>query len=83
MLALSGELFFCMCIGEPMIVILNGGEVELAGAATLLSLLEGRGISPEVVVAELNGNIVPGSDFCTTTLNDGDHLEVLRFVGGG
>ena len=66
-----------------MIVILNGGEVELAGAETLLSLLEGRGISPEVVVAELNGNIVPGSDFGTTTLNDGDHLEVLRFVGGG
>jgi sulfur carrier protein len=66
-----------------MIVVVNGTETEVEDGATLLDLLAAREIAPEGVVAELNREIVPGSDFGTTRLNDGDHLELLRFVGGG
>ena len=66
-----------------MIVAVNGAETEVKEGATLLDLLEAKGIAPEGVVAELNREIVPGSDFGTTRLNHGDHLEILRFVGGG
>ena len=66
-----------------MIVVVNGAEAEIKEGATLLDLLEARGIGPEGVVAELNREIVPGSDFGTTLLSDGDRLELLRFVGGG
>lgn len=66
-----------------MIVVVNGKETELAENATLLALLEEKSIAPESVVVELNREIVPSGAFGETTLNDGDHLEVLRFVGGG
>ncbi len=66
-----------------MQLVLNGKETDVADTVTIQSLLEGNNIPPEAVVVELNGNIVPGSEFGTTRLNEGDHLEVLRFVGGG
>lgn len=66
-----------------MTVILNGRETELAEAMTVLALLEYRNIPPQAVVVERNGVIVPGDHFGDTVLSDGDHLEVLRFVGGG
>ncbi|MDD3311510.1 sulfur carrier protein ThiS [Pseudodesulfovibrio sp.] len=66
-----------------MIVVVNGKETELRDGQTLLELLEARDIPADGVVAELNRSIVPGADFGKTVLNDGDHLEVLRFVGGG
>jgi len=66
-----------------MIVVVNGKETELRDGQTLLELLEVKDIPADGVVAELNRSIVPGADFGKTVLNDGDHLEVLRFVGGG
>lgn len=66
-----------------MIVVVNGAETEVKEGSTLLDLFEAKDIAPEGVVAELNREIVPGSAFGQTRLNDGDHLEVLRFVGGG
>ncbi|QGY40695.1 sulfur carrier protein ThiS [Pseudodesulfovibrio cashew] len=66
-----------------MQIVLNGSETELADGITVLGLLESRDISAEAVVVELNREIVPADAFGETTLNDGDHLEVLRFVGGG
>ena len=66
-----------------MTVVLNGKEYETDQEATIADLLAQRGINPATVVVERNGEIVPGSDFASTALNDGDHLEVLRFVGGG
>jgi len=66
-----------------MVVVLNGKEVNVTEGMTILALLESKDVSPQVVVVERNGDIVPGENFGTTSLNDGDHLEVLRFVGGG
>ena len=66
-----------------MTVTLNGKETELTGAMTVLALLESKGLDPETVVVELNREIVSAENFSATQINDGDHLEVLRFVGGG
>ncbi|MEF2230515.1 MAG: sulfur carrier protein ThiS [Pseudodesulfovibrio sp.] len=66
-----------------MIVVVNGKKTELRDGLTLLELLEAGDVPPNGVVAELNRKIVPGPDFADTVLRDGDHLEVLRFVGGG
>ena len=66
-----------------MIVVINGNEIEAAPGMTIADLLAEREIKPETVVVERNGDIVPGADFASITLDDGDHLEVLRFVGGG
>ena len=66
-----------------MVITLNGKDAEVADGLSVLGLLESRGISPDSVVVELNKDIVPATAFGETKLNDGDHLEVLRFVGGG
>ncbi|AMK11410.1 MAG: sulfur carrier protein ThiS [Pseudodesulfovibrio sp.] len=66
-----------------MNVTVNGGEMELSSDATVLTLLELKNLPSTGVVVERNGDIVPGEAFAITALEDGDHLEVLRFVGGG
>lgn len=66
-----------------MVVVLNGDETDVSGPMTIADLLVAREVAPETVVVERNGEIVPGDAFGTTQLEDGDHLEVLRFVGGG
>lgn len=35
------------------------------------------------IAVELNGEIVPKSKLNDTILHDGDHLEIVSFVGGG
>ena len=35
------------------------------------------------VAVELNGEILPKSEYENTNLNDGDSVEVVSFVGGG
>lgn len=66
-----------------MKIVLNGKDVELDGVTTVLDMLKARDLVPETVVVELNKEIVPSDRFAETEINDGDHLEVLRFVGGG
>ncbi|WP_320169621.1 sulfur carrier protein ThiS [Maridesulfovibrio sp.] len=66
-----------------MLVTLNGKETELADGMTVTELLKSKKLPPETVVVEQNMEIIPTDAFGTTTINDGDHLEVLRFVGGG
>ncbi|WP_272700112.1 sulfur carrier protein ThiS [Desulfovibrio sp. Fe33] len=66
-----------------MIVTINGKASELDEPLTILALLESKEIAPRAVVVERNGEIVPGELFGEMRLEDGDHLEVLRFVGGG
>lgn len=66
-----------------MIVVVNGKEMEIAPEQNVLGLLTAMGVSPDTVVVERNDGIVPSEAFARTGLRDGDHLEVLRFVGGG
>lgn len=66
-----------------MIVIVNGKETEINDEMSVLALLNLKQIASETVVVELNKEIIPSDTFDNTMLNDGDHLEVLRFVGGG
>ncbi|MBI9111939.1 sulfur carrier protein ThiS [Maridesulfovibrio ferrireducens] len=66
-----------------MIVILNGERTEINNNTSVLALLDSKQIAADTVVVELNKEIIPSDTFCNTMLNDGDHLEVLRFVGGG
>lgn len=50
---------------------------------TLCALVESLGMKPDRVAIELNRDIVPRDRWPSTTLNEGDQLEVVHFVGGG
>jgi sulfur carrier protein len=51
--------------------------------ATLEQLIGELGLKGDRVAVEHNGEIVPRSGWAETTLNGGDRLEVVHFVGGG
>lgn len=63
-------------------VTINGKQQDAAGK-TLPELLESEGYDPVRVAVELNYDIVPKAKYAETTLNDGDIVEIVSFVGGG
>ncbi|MDM7461156.1 MAG: sulfur carrier protein ThiS [bacterium] len=66
-----------------MQVRINGKERELPDGATLMQLLEERGIDPRTVVVEYNYTIVPRDRYGEITLRDGDNLEIVQMTAGG
>jgi thiamine biosynthesis protein ThiS len=63
-------------------VTINGKQEKAAGM-TILAYLEQAGYTPERVVVEKNLEIIPRESLDTVLLEEGDSLEILRFVGGG
>jgi thiamine biosynthesis protein ThiS len=65
---------------------INGREKTFAEGkmpATLADLLGQLGVDSAAVVAELDGQVVERRSFSTTTLRDGQNIELVRFVPGG
>jgi sulfur carrier protein len=61
----------------------NGDVVELAEGATIADLLATLGLGPKNVIVERNGEPVVRAAMTTTTLAEGDRLELVRAVAGG
>jgi len=67
-------------------LILNGQSRvfdALPRPASLEQLVGELGLKGDRVAVEHNGEIVPRTVWAKTTLNAGDRLEVVHFVGGG
>jgi thiamine biosynthesis protein ThiS len=67
---------------------INGNEGEYSPTCgetslTVASLIAQLGMKADRVAVELNLDIVPRDRWAETSLNDGDKLEVVHFVGGG
>lgn len=63
-------------------VRINGENFDIAGKTVEKYLIE-TGYDVNRVALELNGDILPKSDYGKALLNDGDSLEIVCFVGGG
>lgn len=64
----------------------NGQERELpvpGTDASVLDLLASLDQHPKTVAVEVNRELVPRARFADTSLNDGDRVEIVRFVQGG
>lgn len=66
-----------------MNITLNGEPRELTAPTSIEDLLAKLQLHPEAVVVEVNTMIVPRQTFAHCELNDGDRIEIIRFVGGG
>ena len=66
-----------------MTITVNSEPRPLDPGTTIASLLESLGLPATDTVAEINGDIIPRARFADTPLNDGDRIELIRFVGGG
>ena len=64
-------------------VVINGKARTVAVGTTVLGLLGELGLGDKRVAVERNFEVVPRALHATTTLTDGDRLEVVTFVGGG
>lgn len=69
-------------VGDDMQITVNGESAD-TNATTLLGYLDSIGIDPARVAVELNQDIVPKKNYADTSLNAGDLLEIVQFVGGG
>ena len=66
-----------------MTIRLNGDAYELAGPMTISALLAQLQIDPRIVAVEHNVTVVKRDRYESTVVNDGDEVEIVRFVGGG
>jgi sulfur carrier protein len=69
---------------KKMKLVVNGTESKLAEGLTVNQLLVEQEVKmPQMVSVELNGQILKRPEFESTTLNEGDKVEFLYFMGGG
>lgn len=66
-----------------MNIIINGQSKTIAKDATLASLVQQFSPNNPRVITELNGSIVSKDAWENKSLNDGDQVELVAFVGGG
>ena len=66
-----------------MLLHINGEQRDFPDGLTVAALVAQLGMKPDRVAVELNLEIVPRAQWETTTLKNGDKLEVVHFVGGG
>ena len=66
-----------------MIDITLNGEAREVPAGTVSALLMALEIPREKVAIERNLTIVPRSAYDSVSLESGDRIEVVQFVGGG
>ncbi|GAA1861493.1 sulfur carrier protein ThiS [Asanoa iriomotensis] len=65
-----------------MTLTVNGETVDLAPEVTVAALVAERTDQRRIAVAR-NGEVVPRGEWATTTLADGDEVEILAAVAGG
>jgi len=67
-------------------ILLNGDRYELndlAGSVTVAELLSRLDIDARRVAVEHNLSVVRRAAIDTTTVGEGDEVEIVNFVGGG
>ena len=71
-------------LNDRVITITLNGEVrELPAGLSIADLLEHLSLVNGKVAVERNKAIAPRSQFIDIEVEDGDMIEIVRFVGGG
>jgi len=61
----------------------NGAHRRVRAGMTVADLALELGLEPSRVAVERNLAIVPRSTLAEVAVEDGDHYEIVTFVGGG
>lgn len=65
-------------------ITVNGNPQEVQTPITVSELIKLNNVlQPEMVSVQVNEEFVERDDFDSTTLNDGDSIDFLYFMGGG
>ncbi|NDJ27426.1 thiamine biosynthesis protein ThiS [Campylobacter sp. MIT 12-8780] len=63
-------------------MMINGEKLDL-NELKFMDFLKEKGLKLEFIALELNGKIVPKSEFESLILRADDKAEIVSFVGGG
>ncbi|EAJ2034323.1 TPA: sulfur carrier protein ThiS [Campylobacter jejuni] len=63
-------------------MIINGQKLELK-ELKFMDFIKEKGLKIELIALELNGGIIPKSEFENLILKENDKAEIVSFVGGG
>lgn len=67
-----------------MTIVVAGEKKEVAEGLTVSKLIELENVeTPQYVTVSINEEFINSEDFDTHTLNEGDEVEFLYFMGGG
>jgi thiamine biosynthesis protein ThiS len=66
-----------------MQVHVNGEALQIADGATVTALLQAMKIDTAQVAVEVNATVVRRAKHAEVTLQPGDQIEIVTFVGGG
>jgi thiamine biosynthesis protein ThiS len=66
-----------------MNITLNGEAHTIEPGTSLQQLLDALQVNCDALVVQRNDDIVARAQFSETPLDEGDALELVRFVGGG
>ncbi|CAB3391902.1 MULTISPECIES: sulfur carrier protein ThiS [Kyrpidia] len=61
----------------------NGQWKEIPEVRTVADVLHHFHLVDRMVVVELNREIIPREQYDIQAVRDGDHMEIVHFVGGG
>ncbi|MEH3100818.1 sulfur carrier protein ThiS [Sphingomonas adhaesiva] len=64
-------------------ITVNGEHKRVSAGLSIAQLAEQLGLVPQKVAVERNLEVVPRSTLAQVTVEDGDELEIVHFVGGG
>lgn len=64
-------------------ITVNGDPKLIQAGQSVWAFLEGLELDPKKVAVERNLEIVSKSTFKDVILAEGDHLEIVHFIGGG
>lgn len=65
-------------------ITVNGNVQEVETPITVAELIKLNNVlQPEMVSVQVNEEFADRTDFDTRTLNDGDSIDFLYFMGGG
>jgi sulfur carrier protein len=64
-------------------VTANGKPYEVPRGATVAQFIRQRGLDPQLVVVEHNGEALERARYDAVRLAEGDRLELVRAVAGG
>jgi sulfur carrier protein len=59
------------------------GKLENVSSDSIAAYILAKGVNPKALVVEHNGRVIAQEKWDRTPLCQGDHLELLSFVGGG
>ena len=66
-----------------MKITINGTIKELAVSSHLSDIVTQFCKDSQHIITEVNGRIIASGDWNSITIKDGDHIELVAFVGGG